>query len=88
MPLATTKEPVTEPEATEQTPPEMVKPAEGTIKQPLSFKLKVLPVTVTVVPMGPAAGESVIVGLFTVNVVESDPCCTQDAPDMVTVCAP
>jgi hypothetical protein len=56
--------------------------------QPMSAKLKPLPVTVTVVATGPAIGESIIDGPVTVNVVEIDPCCTWVASDIVTVCAP
>jgi hypothetical protein len=80
-PLGTVNEPVTKPEAMVQVDPDMgvtVEVETQKILHPLSCKLKLLPgdTTVTDVPMGPAVGESVIVGLFTVNVVETDTCCT------------
>jgi hypothetical protein len=50
-----------------------------------SSKLKLLPVTVTVVPTGPSVGESVIVALVRAKGTEIDPCCTYVALDMVTV---
>lgn len=60
----------------------------GIIVQEVSFRLKLLPDTVTSIPRGPEEGESDIVGTFTVNVAEIDPCCTQEELDKVTKCAP
>jgi hypothetical protein len=54
----------------------------------VSFRLKLLPVTVTVLPRGPDVGVTAIVGLFTVKEAESDPCCTTVALVMVTECTP
>lgn len=39
------------------------------ILHPVSFRLKLLPVTVIVLPRGPELGETAIVGLFTVKIV-------------------
>jgi hypothetical protein len=60
----------------------------GITVQVVSFKLKLIPDTVTSIPRGPEVGESDIVGAITVKVAETDPCCTRVRFVMVTVCVP
>ena len=60
----------------------------GITVQEVSFKLKLIPDTVTSIPRGPEVGESVIVGATMVKVAETAPCCTAVEFDMVTVCVP
>jgi hypothetical protein len=43
------------------------------------------PITVTNVPVGATLGENISIWLFTMKGTEIDPCCTQVAPDIVTV---
>jgi hypothetical protein len=62
--------------------------AVGITAQVVSFKLKLIPDTVTSIPRGPEVGESDIVGAITVKVAETEPCCTRVRFVMVTVCVP
>jgi hypothetical protein len=56
------------------------------IWHPLSVKLKLVPVTATDVPMGPAESESVTDVVVTVKGTGIDACCTIVELCMVTVC--
>ena len=60
----------------------------GITVQEVSFKLKLIPDTVTSIPRGPEVGESVIVGAITVKVAETEPCCTRVRLVIVAVCVP
>jgi hypothetical protein len=53
----------------------------------VSDVLQPVPVTLTLVPVGPKLGVSVNIGFVTVNGTEIDPC-TTEPPEIVTVCGP